>query len=152
MLVIGCDYHPSIQHIAWIDTETGECGERQLRHRWGSGEILPRPESKRNQRACGDRSYRALALVRALAGRAKVGAVGRGPGADQSYTCAEAEERSSGCRTHFETDDRKSLSAGVGTRSGESRSAATVVASPLVTRIKSPAIRWTSTPFRAWPF
>ena len=38
MLIIGCDYHPSVQHIAWIDTETGECGERQLRHSDGEAE------------------------------------------------------------------------------------------------------------------
>ena len=29
----GCDYHPSVQQIAWVDTETGECAERRLRHR-----------------------------------------------------------------------------------------------------------------------
>jgi transposase len=33
MLIIGCDYHPSVQQIAWVDTETGECGERRLTHR-----------------------------------------------------------------------------------------------------------------------
>jgi transposase len=33
MLIIGCDYHPSVQQIAWVDTETGECGERRLMHR-----------------------------------------------------------------------------------------------------------------------
>jgi transposase len=33
MLIIGCDYHPSVQQIAWVDTETGECGERRLGHR-----------------------------------------------------------------------------------------------------------------------
>ena len=38
MLVIGCDYHPSVQHLAWMDTETGECGERQLRHSDGEAE------------------------------------------------------------------------------------------------------------------
>ena len=32
MLIIGCDYHPSVQQIAWVDTETGECGERRLMH------------------------------------------------------------------------------------------------------------------------
>ena len=32
MLIIGCDYHPSVQQIAWADTETGECGERRLAH------------------------------------------------------------------------------------------------------------------------
>ncbi len=33
MLIIGCDYHPSVQQIAGVDTETGECGERRLTHR-----------------------------------------------------------------------------------------------------------------------
>ncbi len=32
MLIIGCDYHPSVQQIAWADTGTGECGERRLIH------------------------------------------------------------------------------------------------------------------------
>ena len=32
MLIIGCDYHPSFQQIAWLDTETGECGNRRLEH------------------------------------------------------------------------------------------------------------------------
>jgi len=30
---IGCDYHPGFQQIAFVDTETGECGERRLTHR-----------------------------------------------------------------------------------------------------------------------
>jgi len=33
MLVIGCDYHPSFQQIAFVDTETGEVKERRLAHR-----------------------------------------------------------------------------------------------------------------------
>jgi len=32
MLLIGCDYHPSVHQIAWVNTETGECGERRLKH------------------------------------------------------------------------------------------------------------------------
>ncbi len=32
MLIIGCDYHPGFQQIAFGDTETGECGERRLTH------------------------------------------------------------------------------------------------------------------------
>jgi transposase len=32
MLIIGCDYHPSFQQIAFVDTETGDCGERRLEH------------------------------------------------------------------------------------------------------------------------
>jgi transposase len=33
MLIIGCDYHPGFQQIAFADPETGECGERRLAHR-----------------------------------------------------------------------------------------------------------------------
>src|SRR5580704_4271196 len=33
MLIIGCDYHPSVQQIAYVDTETGEHGEQRLMHR-----------------------------------------------------------------------------------------------------------------------
>jgi len=33
MLIIGCDYHPSFQQIAFVDTETGEFQERRLEHR-----------------------------------------------------------------------------------------------------------------------
>ena len=33
MLIIGCDYHPSFQQIAFVDTDTGELEERRLEHR-----------------------------------------------------------------------------------------------------------------------
>jgi transposase len=33
MLIIGCDYHPSFQQIAFVDTDTGELQERRLDHR-----------------------------------------------------------------------------------------------------------------------
>jgi len=33
MLIIGCDYHPGFQQIAFVDTETGEVQERRLKHR-----------------------------------------------------------------------------------------------------------------------
>src|SRR5580704_8132192 len=32
MIIIGVDYHPSDQYIAFVDTKTGEYGERQLNH------------------------------------------------------------------------------------------------------------------------
>jgi transposase len=38
MIIIGVDYHPSDQYIAFADTETGECGERQLNHSEGEAE------------------------------------------------------------------------------------------------------------------
>ncbi len=33
MMIIGCDYHPGFQQIAFVDTETGELGEQRLAHR-----------------------------------------------------------------------------------------------------------------------
>src|SRR5579859_796532 len=33
MIIIGCDYHPGFQQIAFVDTETGELQERRLQHR-----------------------------------------------------------------------------------------------------------------------
>src|SRR5271157_1598568 len=30
MWIIGCDFHPSWQQVAWLETETGETGERKL--------------------------------------------------------------------------------------------------------------------------
>jgi len=33
MIIIGADYHPGFQQIAFVDTETGDCGERPLQHR-----------------------------------------------------------------------------------------------------------------------
>ena len=33
MIIVGCDYHPGFQQIAFVDTETGELQERRLQHR-----------------------------------------------------------------------------------------------------------------------
>ena len=38
MLIIGCDYHPSFEQIAFVDTETGEQGRARLEHRSGEAE------------------------------------------------------------------------------------------------------------------
>ena len=47
MLIIGCDYHPSMQQIAWVDTETGEGGERRLLHSDGEAERFYRELKQR---------------------------------------------------------------------------------------------------------
>src|SRR5215467_9693839 len=36
MIIIGCDYHPGFQQIAFVDTETGDCGEQRLEHCGGA--------------------------------------------------------------------------------------------------------------------
>jgi transposase len=33
MMIIGCDYHPAFQQIAFVDTDSGELQERRLQHR-----------------------------------------------------------------------------------------------------------------------
>ena len=33
MIIIGADYHPGFQQIAFVDTDTGEFQERRLQHR-----------------------------------------------------------------------------------------------------------------------
>jgi len=33
IIIIGCDYHPGFQQIAFVDTDTGELNERKLGHR-----------------------------------------------------------------------------------------------------------------------
>jgi transposase len=38
MMIIGVDYHPSFQQVAFLVEETGECGERQLNHSDGEAE------------------------------------------------------------------------------------------------------------------
>jgi transposase len=47
MLIIGLDYHPSFQQIAFVDNETGEYGERQLLHKNGEGERFYRELKQR---------------------------------------------------------------------------------------------------------
>ncbi len=38
MFILGVDYHPSFQQIAFLNQETGECGERRLDHSDGGAE------------------------------------------------------------------------------------------------------------------
>ena len=47
MIIVGCDFHPSYQQIAFLDTERGEAEEKSLTHASGEAEQfygrLPRP-------------------------------------------------------------------------------------------------------------
>ncbi len=47
LIIIGVDYHPSDQYIAFADTETGECGERRLSHSDGEAEKFYRDLQQR---------------------------------------------------------------------------------------------------------
>ena len=43
MMIIGCDFHPSWQQVSWLDTETGETGERKLTHAGGEAQGFYQP-------------------------------------------------------------------------------------------------------------
>jgi transposase len=47
MFIIGVDYHPSFQQIAFLDQETGECGEQRLNHSDGEAEKFYRDLKQR---------------------------------------------------------------------------------------------------------
>ena len=51
MIIVGCDYHPSFQQIAFVDTETGELREQRLMHREGAEEFY-RALAATGQRVC----------------------------------------------------------------------------------------------------
>jgi transposase len=50
MLIIGMDYHPSFQQIAFMDQETGEYDERRLNHSDGEAERFYRELKQRGVR------------------------------------------------------------------------------------------------------
>ena len=50
MMIIGVDYHPSFQTIAFFVEETGEYGERELKHSDGEAERFYRDLKQRGIR------------------------------------------------------------------------------------------------------
>jgi hypothetical protein len=50
MMIIGVDYHPSFQTIAFLMEETGECGEQELNHSDGQAERFYRELQQRGIR------------------------------------------------------------------------------------------------------
>src|SRR5664279_6323598 len=129
MLIIGCDYHASVQQIAFVDSETGETGERRLLHENSEAE----------------RFYRDLKL-RGVSVRVGIEATGHarwferllaelgfelwiGDPARLKPQSAEAEDRSSGCAAVAEAAGGRALPTHLDTKSGESGCAPTALAS-----------------------
>ena len=96
-MIIGCDFHPSWQQVSWVDTETGETGERKLVQASGDAERfyrqLPAP-ALIGMEATGNCHW----LVDLLA---ELGHdVGGGRGADPCQLRAPAEDGPAGCGAH----------------------------------------------------
>ena len=45
-MLIGCDYHPDMLLVTWVDNETGECGELRLTHRDGAQQFYRQLKKK----------------------------------------------------------------------------------------------------------
>ena len=68
MLIIGCDFHPSWQPVAWLETETRETGEGKLVNAIGDGTRF-----RRGQKVA---SYlRLIPRERSSGGRQRLGAI-----------------------------------------------------------------------------
>ena len=69
MIIIGCDYHPGFQQIAYVNTDTGELSEARLDTRNKPSSSTANSEPARRDSAGGHGSQWACALVRAVAER-----------------------------------------------------------------------------------
>ena len=127
MLIIGCDYHPSFQQIAFVDTETGEVKERRLVHREEAEKFYRDLAAQGRQVRVGmEASGHARWFERLLAElqfelwvmRPRYG-----------VSAAQTEDGSTRCAAHSEFVAEGRLSADLGAELGEPGSAATSVAS-----------------------
>ena len=80
MWIIGCDYHPSFQQIAFVNLATGEHGNLRLDHKSGEAEKFYRAFHRRAGAGGSGGGTRHPALVRTFAGGTEDGDMGRRSG------------------------------------------------------------------------
>ena len=133
MLIIGCDYHPSVQQIDGVDRETGECVEKRLMHSDGEAENFYRElKQKGVQVRVGiEATGHSRWFERLLA---ELGFELWRPGRDSGQARPKAEERPTRCGTHSQTTGGRSLSQSLEAESRESRRTATALAPASVSR------------------
>ena len=68
MIIIGVDFHPEFQQIAWLDTDSGEFQEKRLMHREEAESFYRDAGGCGSESACGHGSQRIRSLVRTVAG------------------------------------------------------------------------------------
>ncbi len=118
MKIIDCDFHPSYQQIAVLDLATGEMVEKALSHE-RKEEVRAFYAGLKGSGTSGDRSQRAIAVVRADAGGVGTRDMDRGCGEDPRQLRAEAEDRPARCRAAAEASGGGSLSADLGADGAE---------------------------------
>jgi hypothetical protein len=121
MISIGVDFHPSFQQIAFMDQETGECGDRRLNHSDGEAERFYKELKERgvSVRVGLEATGYSRWFERLLA---ELGfEVWIGDAAENQETArTEAENRPRGRPTPVEVASGESLSSNLDTESGES--------------------------------
>ena len=131
MWIIGVDYHPSVQQIAFVNTDTGECGERRLNHSDGEAEKFYRELKAEGckVRVGMEATGHARWFERLLAELGFELWIGD-PAQIKAKRVRKQKDGPSGCRAAVAVAAGGSLSSGVGTQSGKSRSSSAAVASP----------------------
>ncbi len=113
MIIIGCDYHPGFQQIAFLDTDTGEWNERRLAHR-EEAEQLYRDLGTQGVRALGHgKLSTAQIYTRVSVGRMMQTYMGLGNGVLRSKTGPWANSlerkriRSPSSQSHLSLQDKR---------------------------------------------
>ena len=110
MMIIGCDFHPSWQQVAWLDTETGETGNTS----WSTATEKPSGSIAAGGAGADRRgSLRQQSVVYGVAAAVGTRGVGRGCGADPGQLRAQAEDRQAGRGAHTEAAVGGPVSAAV---------------------------------------
>src|SRR3984957_12943524 len=128
MIIIGCDYHPGFQQIAFVDTETGDYGEQRLGHSEGAEKFYRDLAAQGKKVRVGmEASGHARWFERLLAELNFE--LWIGDATDRQEAGTQAEDGSAGCAAYSAVADGESFSQDLGTEWGESGSAATAMAS-----------------------
>ena|SRR5215472_19218800 len=101
MIIIGADYHPGFQQIAFVDTETGDCGEQRLEH-CERAEKFYRDLASQGKKVRVGMEASGHARWFATPGGTEYRAVGGGCGCDPSEARAQVQDGSPGCPAHSE--------------------------------------------------
>src|ERR1700676_2759581 len=120
MILIGVDFHPSVQQIAYVDTETGETCERRLNHSDGEAEDFYRALQRRqvSVRVGIEATGHARWFERLLAELKFELWIGD-PAEIRARRVRKQKNDPPGRRTSVAVDGRETLSTDLGTQSGE---------------------------------
>jgi hypothetical protein len=122
MIIIGADYHPGFQQIAFVDMDSGEFQERRLQHREEAEKFYRDLAAQGMQVRVGmEASGQARWFERLLSElhfELWIGDAAENP----NSTSAQAEDGSPGCAADSAVDAGRSLSEDLGTELGESGS------------------------------